>query len=106
MLRVTFWRTAVSKGGHPMPSGPRPPPIGDSPYASLQEAMDAASNGSEISATAYLFSGDLLFSQTGGVTFKGGYDCAFSRNPGYTTIKGKVTVSGSGILIAENVIIN
>jgi hypothetical protein len=80
--------------------------VGATPYASLQEAMDAAGNGSEISATVHLFSEDLLFSQTGRVTFKGGYDCAFSQSPGYTTIKGKVTVSGTGTLIVENVIIS
>jgi hypothetical protein len=68
--------------------------------------MDAAGDGSEISATAHHFMGDLLFSQTGRVTFKGGYDCAFSQNPGYTKINGKVTVSGTGTLIAENVIIS
>jgi hypothetical protein len=80
--------------------------IGATPCGSLQAALDAAGDGSEISATANLFKGDLLFSQTGGVTFKGGYDCAFSQNPGYTTINGKVTVSGTGTMIAENVIIS
>jgi hypothetical protein len=79
--------------------------IGATPYASIQAAMDVAGDH-ELSATAHLFPGDLLFSQTGTVTFKGGYDCKFFQNPGYTTIGGKVTVDGTGTLIAENVIIS
>jgi len=63
--------------------------------------MNDAGDLSVISATAHAVAGDLLFAQSGRVTFKGGYDCAFSQNPGFTTIDGKLTVSGTGKLVAE-----
>jgi len=78
--------------------------VGATPYATVQAALDTAGDGSEITATAYVFTEDLQFSQSGTVTFKGGYNCAFSQNPGYTTINGKVTVTGTGTLILENVV--
>jgi hypothetical protein len=79
--------------------------IGATPYGSVQAAMAAAGDESEISATAQLFAENLLFSQTGRVTLKGGYDCGFFENIGYTTINGELTVSGSGTLITENIVI-
>jgi hypothetical protein len=79
--------------------------VGSTAYETVQAAMDKAGDGAEISATAYVFTEHLLFTQLGTVTFKGGYDCGFSQNPGYTTITGSVTVSGTGTLITENVII-
>ena len=75
------------------------------PSVSLQQAMNAAGNLSVISATAHVFTGDLLFSQPGRVTFKGGYDCSFSQNSGYTTIDGKLAISGAGTLVVEKMII-
>ena len=78
--------------------------VGATPYGSVQAALDAAGDGSEITATAYVFTEDLQFSQSGTVTLKGGYNCAFTQNPGYTTISGSVTVSGTGTLILENVV--
>ena len=79
--------------------------VGATPYGTVQAAMDAAGDGSEITSTAYLFTENLQFTQPGTVTLKGGYNCAFTQNTGYTTINGGLTVSGTGTLILENVII-
>jgi hypothetical protein len=79
--------------------------VGATPYSSVQAAMDAAGDGSLMTATAYVFTENLQFSQSGTVTFKGGFNCAFTQNTGYTTINGSVTVNGTGTLILENVII-
>lgn len=79
--------------------------IGATPYESGQAAVDAAANGSVVTASAYVVMENLLYSGSGTVTFKGGYNCAFTQNPGYTTINGDVTVSGAGTLILENVIV-
>ncbi|SJZ82152.1 repeat domain (List_Bact_rpt) [Trichlorobacter thiogenes] len=75
------------------------------PSVSLQQAMNDAGSLSVISATAHVFTGDLLFSQPGRVTFKGGYDCSFLQNSGYTTIGGKLAISGAGTLVVEKMII-
>ena len=75
------------------------------PSVSLQQAMNDAGSLSVISATAHVFTGDLLFSQPGRVTFKGGYDCSFLQNSGYTTIDGKLAISGAGTLVVEKMII-
>jgi hypothetical protein len=36
------------------------------------------------------------------VTLKGGYGCGFSSNPGYTRVKGSLTIS-SGKVTVENI---
>lgn len=78
---------------------------GSDSFTSIQTAMNAAGNGSIITATAQDFIEDPIFSQSGRVTLKGGYDCLNSKNLGYTTISGKLTVNGTGTLVAERLII-
>jgi len=79
--------------------------IDATPYGTVQAALDAAGDGAEITSTAYVFTEDLQFSQAGTVTFRGGYNCAFSQNTGYPTIKGSVTVNGTGTLRLGNIIV-
>ena len=71
------------------------------PAISVQEAMNVAGDLSVISATAHVVVENLLFGQSGRVTFRGGYDCAFSRTAGFTTIDGTLKISGTGMLVAE-----
>ena len=57
-----------------------------------------------IQTQASEFVEDLTFSLPVTVILKGGYDCAYTENSWYTTVKGSITVSG-GPLVMENIMI-
>lgn len=70
----------------------------------IQTAYNNASNSSVIQARAESFSEDLIFNGNIDFTLRGGYDCNYNSNTGYTTVNGSITIS-SGTLVIENVII-
>ena len=54
---------------------------------------------------AVSFNENLSLSRNVAITLKGGYDCSFSANPGFTTVHGNMTISGPGTVTVENVVI-
>jgi PKD repeat protein len=77
-------------------------------YADVQTAYD--SMGSETMQIQALVlsgnagTGNLLLDQSKDVTLKGGYDCGFTANPGYTIINDKMTIK-DGKATIEKIII-
>jgi subtilisin family serine protease len=75
-------------------------------YTTVQGAYNhITTNGQSILAEATTLPLDNV-TLTNDISFflKGGYDCSFSANPGFTTITGSLTVSGGTVYI-ENLII-
>jgi PKD repeat protein len=75
-------------------------------YPDLQTAYKGINIGDVLGlqAIAYSASGGLTLDILKTVTLKGGYDCEFTSNTGYTTISDKLTIK-SGTNILENLII-
>jgi len=79
-------------------------------YSTLQTAYTSVPDPGTMRAQAIDFPpGDVVFGSNKGVTLRGGYDCGFEVNPGYSTIHGKMTVgglsSGTGSIAVERIII-
>jgi hypothetical protein len=72
-------------------------------YSSISSAYAEAGSGKKILIQAMTFNEDLDVNKN--ITIKGGYDCGFTSNPGYSTVIGKVTVGGPGKVIIEKLII-
>jgi len=85
--------------------------IGVTTYPTVSAAVTAAVNGDTIEVKALDFNEDLLFQGAGTVTLKGGFDCAFFSNSGYTTVSGpggaggSVTIAGTGTVVIGNVVV-
>ncbi|MBI5101778.1 MAG: S8 family serine peptidase [Nitrospirae bacterium] len=85
--------------------------IGGTNYTDIELAVSTAIDGDEIRMNTALFSGpgstpvNPVFAGNGTVTLKGGYDCAFSQNPNFSTIIGKITFGGGKTVIIENIVI-
>ena len=87
---------------------PNPPiKIGDSNYTTLQEAYNAAPNGSTIKCQAIRFIESLTVNRNISVTLEGGYDSGYTTNYGNTTsIKGMITTTaGGGTLTIKNFVL-
>jgi hypothetical protein len=72
--------------------------------ASLQEAYTAADTGQTVLAQTMPFSEDLALADPIVITLMGGYDCGFVSNPGFTTLNGKLTISGGTVTVANFII--
>ena len=77
---------------------PNPPVmIGETPYATLQEAYNAAADGAIIKTQAITFIENLILNRNIVVTLDGGYDSGFTSNVGgQTAIKGIITITAGG----------
>jgi hypothetical protein len=86
--------------------------IGETPYASIQSAITGtADSDALIQVKAGDFTENLIFGGEGTITLKGGYDCAFVSNPGFSNVTGvngaggSITIRGTGTVILENIVI-
>ncbi len=86
--------------------------IDETPYGSIQLAITgAADSDALIQVKAGDFTESLIFGGAGTITLKGGYDCAFVSNTGFTTVtgangaSGSVTIGGNGKVIIENIVV-
>lgn len=86
--------------------------IGGTPYALIQSAITVtADSDALIQVKAGDFTENLIFEGAGTITLEGGYDCAFVSNPGFTNVTGvngaggSITISGTGTVILENIVI-
>ena len=76
-------------------------------YNTVQSGYSAAQSTHAILMRAIAFLEDLLLNNTNAVVLKGGYDCDYNSNNGsYTTINGKLTISGgTGRVTVEKLIV-
>jgi hypothetical protein len=75
-----------------------------SSYASIHAAYEAMSSGNTLQIHSLENTENLVLDINKTVTLKGGYGCGFSTNPGYTRVKGSLTISGSaGKVTVENI---
>ncbi|HBG04586.1 MAG: hypothetical protein A2075_21285 [Geobacteraceae bacterium GWC2_58_44] len=74
-------------------------------YGNLQEAFDAASNGTTIEARAVSFPGDVTVKASGRIRFEGGYDGSFANQSGYSMLQGSLMIRSSSV-IADHLIIS
>lgn len=85
--------------------------IGNSTYPTVTAAIAAVGDANAlIEAKALDFAENLTFAGAGRITLKGGYDCAFASNAGFTAVTGTgagptVSIGGSGSVIVENFIV-
>jgi subtilisin family serine protease len=73
-------------------------------FNTVQVAYDSAPEGSIIQVQSVGFTEDLIFDRNITATFKGGYDCDYTANPGYTIVNGSLKIS-NGMLMIENLAI-
>jgi M6 family metalloprotease-like protein len=73
-------------------------------WTTVQKGYNAASSGATVQIQASIFDENLLLSHIYPVTLKGGYNCDFSSDPGWSIVNGSLTITG-GPVIVENLII-
>lgn len=84
---------------------PNPPVRGSAGwYSGLQEAYNAAGDGSTIRAQAVLLSGNLDFNRDVSVQIFGGYSCDYSTKDQKTVINGSMTIR-KGSVVLHNITI-
>ncbi len=71
----------------------------------IQDAFDNAPDGAIIHSRAVFFHEELLTSRPVSLTLQGGYDTAFSANPGYSILYGGLVI-GYGSLLVDRLIIS
>ncbi|HTZ18733.1 MAG TPA: SBBP repeat-containing protein [Dissulfurispiraceae bacterium] len=76
---------------------------GGTPYSYIQTAYGYAANNDILYIQALPFTEDLSLTGNFAVTLKGGYECDFTSNPGFSTVYGKMTIS-TGTVTVENMI--
>jgi hypothetical protein len=79
----------------------KPAKVGTTLYDTLTAAYSDSTAGTVL-AREYIFTGDLTLGATKSVTITGGYNATYTARPGYSTIKGKLTI-GKGSLVADRV---
>ena len=73
-------------------------------YSKLSDAYYAATTGDVLYVQALGVTGNPNLSSNVDITVKGGYECGFASQPGWTTLAGSLTIS-SGSVTIENIII-
>ena len=81
-----------------LPAGYTPGDAG-TPYASIQDAYDAAATGDGIQAQAYAFSENLTFGQAKTVTLTGGLDASYASTTGVTSVNGPLSLQLGAITV-------
>jgi hypothetical protein len=74
-------------------------------YSTISAAYTAASANDALWIQDKTYTGDLSFGDDIIITLKGGYNCAFSSNEGYSTIAGKMTIGGMGKVTMDKIIL-
>ena len=73
-------------------------------FNTVQDAYDSAAGGDTIQAQETSFIENVLFDHNINILLRGGYNCPYDANPGYTTIDGSLTIT-NGTVAVENLII-
>lgn len=81
-------------------------------FGSIQSAITGVGDSNAVvQVKALNFAEDLVFQGAGTVTLEGGYDCAFVSKTGFTALTGPggtggaITISGTGSVTLENIVI-
>jgi hypothetical protein len=74
-------------------------------YLAIGAGYTASGTGDTLQIQSQSFPGDLLLHDGGAIALKGGYNCDYSSNHGFSTIGGKVTIGKSTVITVENIII-
>jgi hypothetical protein len=78
--------------------------VNSSYYDTIQSACDSAADGNTIRIRSALFNEDIALNRNIRTTLKGGHNCEYNANPGYSAIEGSVAIS-KGTVTIENLII-
>jgi hypothetical protein len=73
-------------------------------YSAIQAAYNAATAGQSVLLQALDFVEDLNMTNPVPVAVSGGYACDYASNPGFTTIRGSLTISGGTVAIGNIII--
>jgi hypothetical protein len=73
-------------------------------FLSISNAYVAAASGHTIQAHAQNFTENINLTNSIPITLRGGYDCQFLSNSGYTTVTGKVTVQNGQVTMDKIII--
>jgi hypothetical protein len=73
-------------------------------FDTLQAAYNSAADGNTLQIQEYLFNEDVLLDRNITTILKGGYNCQYETNTGYTTVNGSITIT-NGTVTTENIII-
>jgi subtilisin family serine protease len=68
-------------------------------YATIQTGYNALTSGQTALMREMEFAEDLVLAAASPASLKGGYDCAFSPSSGFTTVHGKLTITGAAVTI-------
>ena len=74
-------------------------------YSSIRTAYAVASDGDTIEMQEKTFSENLTLDDGISLKLEGGYNCVFSSRPGYSTLRGKITLRGPGKTVIEKLTI-
>lgn len=74
-------------------------------YSAVQPGLNDAESGDILQLQSQPFPGNLLVQNSRAITLKGGYNCDYSSNHGFSTISGKVTIGIDTTIKVENIII-
>jgi hypothetical protein len=99
----TYYVRCVRAGGYCIN---KPVKVGSVTYGSVQEAYNAASSGQSLLLQQKLIMiENLAFTGSKTVYLAGGYNCSFSARSGFSYLYGKLTIRGSGKVIADKLAI-
>jgi hypothetical protein len=73
-------------------------------YVHIQDAYDVAPDGASVKMQAVDFSEDLLMQNDTSVKLQGGFNCAFTSNPDWSSLIGSMTVKGGEVTIEKIII--
>jgi hypothetical protein len=73
-------------------------------FLSINNAYNAAATDHIIQVQAQNFSENLNLTTSIPVIFRGGYDCQFLSNPGFTTVTGSVTIQNGKVTMDKIII--
>lgn len=73
-------------------------------YSTLQSSYALAADGNAIQAMSIDFNENLNLNRNVSITLDGGYDCDYTTNPNYSTIRGTLTISDGAVNVLNIVI--
>jgi hypothetical protein len=71
------------------------------PFSSIQSGYNAATDNQKIQMQAATFDEDPNLARNISVTLRGGYECGYLSNPGWTTIEGTLTIRGGSVTLEK-----
>lgn len=73
-------------------------------YSTLQSSYTLAADGNAIQAMSIDFNENLNLNRNVSIRLDGGYDCDYTINPNYSTIRGTLTIS-DGTVDVRNIVV-